>query len=154
MMKILLLAVVVLGAGAAGYFGERFMRPVAADPVAAKPTDQSSLLYKMPLGRFTVKLPNGNQVVQLVFDIDVYIMGATAFSNINGALGRARLRDATVTAMAEMAEREVGLAAQVLDEAGKAVLAEKVVRKLYVRFPEVRTARVNSFVVKVDPADT
>ena len=154
MMKILLLVVVVLGAGAAGYFGERFMRPVAAEPAMDKPEDTADLLYKMPLGRFTVKLPKGDEVVQLVFDIDVYIMGAVAFGNINGALGRARLRDATVTAMAEMAEREVGLAEQVLDDAGKAILAEKVVRKLYVNFPEVRTARVNSFVVKVDAADT
>ena len=92
-------------------------------------------------------------VVQLVFDIVVYIMGATAFENINGGLGRARLRDATVTAMAEMAEREVGLAQTVLDEEGKTKLAEKVVRKLYVRFPEVRTARVNSFVTKIIPME-
>lgn len=151
MFKVLILVFVVLGAGAAGYFGERFLRPTEAAGSMDRLRDEKNLLFKMPLGRFTVKLPKGAEVVQLVFDIDVYIMGATAFQNINGGLGRARLRDATVTAMAEMAEREVGLAETVLDDEGKTLLAEKVVRKLYVRFPEVRTARVNSFVVKIDP---
>lgn len=150
MIKILILVTVVLGAGAAGFFGERFLRPVETAKPMDRLKDEKELLFKMPLGRFTVKLPKGPEVVQLVFDIDVYIMGAVAFQNINGALGRARLRDATVTAMAEMAEREVGLAEVVLDDRGKTALAEKVVRKLYVRFPEVRTARVNSFVVKID----
>lgn len=151
MFKVLILVIVVLGAGAAGYFGERFLRPTETAKAMDRLKDEKNLLFKMPLGRFTVKLPKGTEVVQLVFDIDVYIMGAVAFQNINGALGRARLRDATVTAMAEMAEREVGLAETVLDDEGKTMLAEKVVRKLYVRFPEVRTARVNSFVVKIDP---
>ncbi|WP_370399509.1 flagellar biosynthesis protein FlgH [Sulfitobacter sp. JB4-11] len=150
MIKILILVTVVLGAGAAGFFGERFFRPVEAAKAMDRLKDEKELLFKMPLGRFTVKLPKGQEVVQLVFDIDVYIMGAVAFQNINGALGRARLRDATVTAMAEMAEREVGLAEVVLADSGKTALAKKVVRKLFVRFPEVRTARVNSFVVKID----
>ena len=153
MFKILILLVVVLGAGAAGFFGEKFFRPVETTKPMERLKDEKELLFKMPLGRFTVKLPKGDEVVQLVFDIDVYIMGATAFENINGGLGRARLRDATVTAMAEMAEREVGLAQTVLDEEGKTKLAEKVVRKLYVRFPEVRTARVNSFVTKIIPME-
>lgn len=153
MVKILILLVVVLGAGAAGFFGEKLLRPVeAADPMD-RLKDETDLLFKMPLGRFTVKMPKGAEVVHLVFDIDVYIMGAAAFENINGGLGRARLRDATVTAMAEMVEREVGLAEAVLDTEGKTKLAEKVVRKLYIRFPEVRTARVNSFAVKINAVE-
>lgn len=146
--------IVVLAAlaGAAGYFGEALLRPSAAPegemPVAEK---KQELLFKMPLGKFTMQITEPQRIIHLVFDIDLYVMGAGAFQDINGAVGRAELRDATVTAIAEIAETKLGLADAVMDEAGKTRLAEEIVRELYPNWPMVRAARINSFIA--NPTD-
>jgi hypothetical protein len=136
---------IVVGAGALGYFGERFMRTTDAHasegPFASK---KSELLYKMPLGNFTMQLIQGKRTLHLVFDIDIYVMGASGFQEINGAVGRARLRDATVAAIAELAQTDMGLEKFKTDDTSKTAIAEKIVRKLYVNFPTVRTGRVNN----------
>ncbi len=87
-----------------------------------------------------------NQILHLLFDVDVFILGSAEFQKINGAVGQARLRDATVTAIAELAETELALAETVMNEEGRTALAAQIVRKLYVDFPIIRTARINSFV--------
>lgn len=144
MLKILIMVVMVAGAGALGFFGERFFRmaeaPSSENEIANK---QSKLLYKMPLGGFTIQLPRGDETLNLKFDIDVYVMGASAFQEINGAVGRARLRDATVVAIADLAESDITFHDAITSEDGKVALSEKIVRKLYVNFPTVRTARIN-----------
>jgi len=99
----------------------------------------------MPLGKFTMQIIQSRKILHLVFDMDVYVMGASSFHEINGAVGRARLRDATVSAIAELAETDLSLAQPIEEEARKAELAAQIVRKLYVNFPAVRTARLNSF---------
>ncbi len=51
MIKYIIIAVCVIGAGAMGYVGERFMRPTTSAP-----SDQAAsqeLMFKMPLGKFT-----------------------------------------------------------------------------------------------------
>lgn len=147
MVKFLILGVAVAGAGAAGYFGEQFFRPTAAPEgehaaVAKKP----ELLFELPLGKFTMQIIRDNQILHLLFDVDVFILGSAEFQKINGAVGQARLRDATVTAIAELAETELALAETVMNEEGRTALAAQIVRKLYVDFPIIRTARINSFV--------
>lgn len=140
----------VAGAGALGYFGESLMRPKAApDPEHPIVDKASTLLYKMPLGAFTMQVLQPTRAVHLIFDIDVYVMGATAFQEINGAVGRARLRDATVSAIAELAATDLSFSEPQTDEASKVALAEKLVRKLYVNFPMIRTARVNRFIANI-----
>jgi len=146
MIKFVIMGVMVVGAGALGYFGERFMRPTAAPaPEHALADKKQELMFKLPLGNFTMQVIQTKRSLHLMFDIDVYVMGAGAFQEISGAIGRARLRDATVTAIAELAETEFGFELPDADEATKTALAEKIVRKLYVDFPEIRTARVNTF---------
>ncbi len=146
MIKILIMGVMVAGAGALGYFGERFLRmteaPAPEHPIGDK---KGQLLYKMPLGAFTMQVGQGKRTLHLVFDIDVYVMGASSFQDINGAVGRARLRDATVVAIAGLAETDISFREPVTDDASKLALSEKIVRKLYVNFPTIRTARINTF---------
>jgi hypothetical protein len=144
MIKFVIMGVMVVGAGALGYFGERFMRPTAA-PEHALADKKQELMFKLPLGNFTMQVIQTKRSLHLMFDIDVYVMGASAFQDINGAIGRARLRDATVTAIAELAETEFGFELPEADDATKTALAEKIVRKRYVDFPDIRTARVNTF---------
>tara|TARA_R110000796_G_scaffold62218_5_gene143575 strand:+ start:9590 stop:10051 length:462 start_codon:yes stop_codon:yes gene_type:complete len=145
MMKYLILIICIIGAGALGYFGEGYLRPVKAAKSGSNATDKQNLLFNMPLGKFTMQIIQSRKVLHLVFDMDVYIMGAPAFQSLNGAEGRARLRDATVTAIAELAETDPSLAQPHDEETRQAELASQIVRKLYVSFPAVRTARLNSF---------
>lgn len=150
MLKVIVMAVLVLGAGALGYLGERFMRPTAAPPPEHAPMEKTKkLLFKLPLGKFTMQIIQTKSTMHLAFDLDVYVMGEGAFQGINGAVGRAKLRDATVTAIAELAETDHDLA-ETEDDAGRMEqLAEKLVRKLYVDFPEIRTARINKLTANV-----
>ena len=73
-------------------------------------------------------------------------MGATAFQEINGAVGRARLRDATVVAIADLAGSDITFHDVITAEGNKVTLAEMLVRKLYVNFPTVRAARINTLI--------
>ncbi|MGC1504519.1 MAG: flagellar biosynthesis protein FlgH [Sulfitobacter sp.] len=151
MFKILIMLVMVAGAGALGYFGERFVRMTEAPaPENSADDTRGKLLYKMPLGGFTIQLPQGAQTLNLMFDIDVYVMGETAFQDINGAVGRARLRDATVMAIADLAETDISFYDAITSEGGKVALSEKIVRKIYINFPSVRTARINKLVSDVN----
>ncbi|MFT6676438.1 MAG: hypothetical protein ACJAVM_002642 [Sulfitobacter sp.] len=147
MLKFIILGLAVAGAGALGYFGERFVRPTGATlvenaPAAKKP----ELLFELPLGKFTMQIIQNKQILHLLFDINVYIMGSAEFQKMNGAVGQARLRDAMVTAIAELAETDLDLANTIMDEKAKTALSEKIVRKLYVNFPMIRTARIKSFI--------
>lgn len=146
MIKLLIIGVFVAGAGALGYFGERFMRPTEAPvPEGTVAETKPEHLFKLPLGKFTMQLLQPRSTLHLVFDIDVYVMGSVAFEAINGSVGRARLRDATVTAIAELAETDLSLAAPMDAEERKKKLAAQIVRKLYVDFPVIRTARINTY---------
>lgn len=146
MLKVVIMGVIVVAAGALGYVGEQFMRPTAAPPPADDVPDKTKkLLFKLPLGKFTMQVVQTRSTLHLVFDFDVFIMGAAAFQEINGAVGRAKLRDATVAAIAELAETDLTLAEPMEDSERMEQLAAKIVRKLYEDFPVVRTARVNTY---------
>ena len=150
MLKVIVMAVLVVGAGALGYLGERFMRPQQAPPPENPSVEKpKKLLFKMPLGKFTMQILQSDSTLHLAFDLDVYVMGANAFQSINGAVGRTKLRDATVTAIAELAETDQDLADAQDDDERKQQLTERLVRKLYVDFPEIRTARINKLSANV-----
>ena len=143
MLKVAILVVLVLGAGAAGYFGERFLRPTKA-PEPANATAAPALYFNLPLGRFTLGLRDRTSDVYLVFNLEVYIQGAEAFQQINGSVGKTRLRDATVTALSKLSVSDVMLIELVKTEEGKARFAEMIALKLHADFPTVKAARVQN----------
>lgn len=150
MLKIAALIVLVFGAGALGYFGEGFIRPKSApSPENSAFTAEKQLLFKLPLGKFTMQIMQSDRTLHIAFDMDVYVMGAQAFQKINGAVGRARLRDAIVTALAELAETDPDIGKPIDDDIRMEQLAAKLVRKLFVDFPEIRTGRINNFSANV-----
>jgi hypothetical protein len=148
MIKIMIIGALVLGMGAAGYFGEKFFRPSQAPVSEAAAAHKNELLFKMPLGNFTMQVTQPGEIINLTIDLDVYVMGAAAFGEINGANGRALLRDATVAAIAELATTNLGISITAEEDAMKLDLSERIVRKLYVNFPSVRTARINAIFMK------
>lgn len=155
MMKFLVIGVLVAVAGALGYFGERFVRPAGPpEPAMAAAVDhKSELLFKMPMGHFTMQVMQPSGTTHVVFDLDLYVMGEAAFEKINGAVGKAKLRDATVAAIAELAETDQRLLQPVEDAEIREMFSDQVVRKLYVNFPEIRAARINSFNANETPRD-
>lgn len=146
MLKIAAVVVMVVGAGTVGYFGESFIRPKPApSPENTAFAAEKQLLFKLPLGKFTMQIMQRDRTLHIAFDMDVYVMGAHAFQKINGAVGRARLRDAIVTALAELAETDPDIGQPIDDDIRMEQLAAKLVRKLFVDFPEIRTGRINNF---------
>lgn len=147
MIKFLVIGVLAAGAGAAGYFGEKVFRPTPAPaPEVTQPAkEKPQHLYQLPLGKFTMQILGPTEVLHLVIDIEVFVMGAGPYQKINGAVGKAKLRDATVAAIAELAETDFTLLEPMEDEARKRRLAAQIVRKLYVEYPMVRTARIKSY---------
>ncbi|WP_176250974.1 flagellar biosynthesis protein FlgH [Sulfitobacter sp. HGT1] len=148
MMKIMIIGALVLGMGAAGYFGEQFLRPTQAPVSEAAAVHKNELLFKMPLGNFTMQITQPSEVINMTINLDVYVMGAAAFAKINGANGRALLRDGAVAAIAEVATTNLGITVTDEEDVMKLDLSEQIVRKLYVNFPYVRTARINAIFMR------
>ncbi len=151
MIKILAIGSLVVGLGATGYYGERFFRSAKAPQ--AQIVVENSLLFKMPLGHFTMLFKSSRQYINLKIDLDVYVMGARSFSEINGAVGRTTLRDAAVGALSEIAATSPNIMDSNDKDLIKRELSEQIVRKLYTKFPSVRTARINSILIKARTKD-
>lgn len=148
MLKFLLIPVAAGIFGAAGYFGGQMMAPEPKpmdDKKASmeKEKDAPPVLFKMPLGKVTIQVIRPKVAKHMLLDLDIYINGAKAFESINGAMGRAKLRDATVIAVAQLAETELWMLNEDVSEGTKRKLAEYIVREVHKTYPEVLTARVN-----------
>ena len=146
MIKMVLMAGMVAAFGALGFFGERFVRPAAAPPVEAPSMPaKKALLFNMPLGRFTMQVAGPEGTLHHVIDVDVYVAGAGSFQKINGAVGRAKLRDATISALTVLSRSEPYLDQPLEEDAQQAELAAQIVRKLHVTFPDIMTARIKAY---------
>lgn len=145
-LLIILLGPIILGP--TGYFIGGMMAP---EPTPAEPAPvaahvvKEEILYKMPLGKFTVQVLQPRSILHLLMDVDVYIAGAANFERLNGAEGRNRLRDATVTIISDMAETTLWLEKGEEEHIDQTKLAEDIVRKLHQSFLSIRTARINEF---------
>ena len=64
-------------------------------------------------------------------------------------MGRVKLRDATVAAIAEIAETALWVDREDIQNIDRRVLVEDIVRRLYRTFPMVQTARINEFAATV-----
>ncbi|MDC0739457.1 flagellar biosynthesis protein FlgH [Cognatishimia sp. SS12] len=148
MKKLLLILLGPILLGPAGYFAGQMLapEPPAPEPAAVKAhVTKEEILYKMPIGKFTVQVLQPHSILHLLMDIDVYIAGASNFERLNGASGRTRLRDATVSIISDMAESSLWLEPGEEVNIDQALLAEDIVRKLHLRFQSVRTGRINEF---------
>lgn len=153
MKKLIIILLGPLLLGPAGYFLGKMMAPepveaaASADEngagiVAATPDE---ILYKMPLGKFTVQVLQPRSSLHILLDLDVYIAGAGNFERLNGLEGRNRMRDATVGIISDMAETTLWLDKGEEEHIDKAKLAEDIVRKLHLKFRSLRTAQINEF---------
>jgi hypothetical protein len=141
--------VVPLIMGAVGYSVGLLLSPEAKPPSnqsGGAPTNEArEILYKMPLGKFTIQVMRPSRIMHIRIDMDVYVAGAAEFEKINGSKGRARLRDATISAISDLAESMLWLDDGEEKELDKEELAKLIVLKIYRSFPMIRSARVNEF---------
>lgn len=147
MKKLLFLALVPLILGPAGFVAGRFLIP-APDPsesMAATDSAPREILYKMPLGKFVIQVLQPGKILHILIDMDVYISGATTFERMNGAKGRAILRDATITAVSDLAETALWIDEGAESQLDKDLVAEQIVRKLQTSFVAVQAAQIKEF---------
>ncbi|MGR3813988.1 MAG: flagellar biosynthesis protein FlgH [Cognatishimia activa] len=160
MKKLLIILLGPLLLGPTGYFLGQMMAPEAAPPpaemadqemqmkkeeagkVAAAPKE---ILYKMPLGKFTVQVMQPESVLHIVIDMDVYLAGASEFERLNGAEGRARLRDGAIGVLSDMAETTLWVDPGEENNLDRLKMIEEIVRKMHRDFDAIRTARINEF---------
>ena len=118
------------------------MKKEEAGKVAAAPKE---ILYKMPLGKFTVQVMQPENVLHIVIDMDVYLAGASEFERLNGAEGRARLRDGAIGVLSDMAETTLWVDNGEEQNLDRLKMIEEIVRKMHQDFNAIRTARINEF---------
>ncbi|WP_131814607.1 flagellar biosynthesis protein FlgH [Cognatishimia maritima] len=117
----------------------------AAGKAGAAHATAEEILYKMPLGKFTIQVLQPKSVLHILLDLDVYIAGAADFERLNGLEGRNRMRDATVGIISDMAESTLWLEKGEEDNINQQELATDIVRKLHMKFRPLRTAKINEF---------
>lgn len=153
MKKLLLLVLVPLILGPTGYVAGRFLLPPpgpAGDSANANSAPRE-MLYEMPLGKFIIQVMQPGKTLHIQIDMDVYIAGAMSFERLNGARGRALLRDATITAVSDLAETALWIDEGAEDQLNKDMLADQIVRKVHTGFSSVRAARINELMAFRSP---
>lgn len=151
MKKLIIILLGPLLLGPAGYFLGKMLTPAPVEVAESKTDDGSGIvaatsneiLYKMPLGKFTVQVLQPRSALHILLDLDVYIAGSANFERLNGLEGRNRMRDATVGIISDMAETSLWLEKGEEEQIDQAQLAEDIVRKLHLKFRSLRTAKIN-----------
>ncbi len=148
MKKLLIILLGPLLLGPAGFFLGKMMAPPPAEPepapIEAHATAEE-ILYKMPLGKFTIQVMQPKDILHIMIDFDVYIAGASEFERLNGSNGRTRLRDSTISIVSDMAETTLWIDHGEEKNLDHAELAADITRKLHRQFGAIRTAKINSF---------
>ena len=153
MKKLIIIILGPLILGPAGYFIGKMMAPAPVEATESAPESdagmvaatQEEILYKMPLGKFTIQVMQPKTVLHILMDLDVYIAGAADFERLNGLEGRNRMRDATIGIISDMAETTLWLEKGEEEHIDTDKLAEDIIRKLHLKFSSLRTAKINEF---------
>lgn len=154
MKKLLLVLLVPLLMGGVGFAVGRYLLPTGQETVAtaeAETGKAKTLLYKMPLGKFTFQVLQPARILHIVVDIDIYLSDVTAYETFGSKGGKARLRDATISAVSDLSETILWVGEGEEHDLDKTALAEKIVLKLHTSFPAVNSAQLNQFFVSSTP---
>lgn len=152
MKKLLLIGLIAALMGAAGFAAGRYL--LQPDPDASSEAAQAkgkSVLFKMPLGKFTFQVLQPDRILHIVVDMDVYIDNVAAFERLGGAGGKARLRDSTISAVSDLSETLLWVGKGEEGNLDKQAMAEQIVLKLHAAFPSVQSAQINTFFVSDTP---
>lgn len=144
MKRLIIAGVIVAVMGGAGFAAGRFLAP--PEPVEMPATDPSEILYKLPLGRFTVQVLKPERFFNIRFNMDVFITGAANFEKMNGGISRGRMREDVILHLSNMVETTLWVQESRETEIDQDELALAIARKLYQTYPMVRSALISDFV--------
>lgn len=152
MRKLLLVLLAPLLMGGVGFAAGRLMFPgeASASQKASAATQRDAMLYKM-LGRFTIQVLQPDRILYVQIEMDVLIAGATNFERLADAEGRARLRDATISAASDLAETMLWVTPGQEDSLDRQALADQIALKVHNSYPAVRSAQIDSFITHATP---
>ena len=147
MKRLLLIVLLPLIFGGAGYFASKYFlfQPVQSLQPVAVATAPQERLFKMPLGKVTIQVIQPKRILHILINLDVYLAGATAFERLNGAEGRARLRDATIGVVSDLAETTLWFSAGEEEHLSKEDLAKHIALKVNRQVNAVRHVEINEF---------
>ena len=145
MKRIVLFVTLAVAMAATGYTLGKVLLPSKASQTKNSMAVGEDLLYKLPLGRFTVQVIKPSQFVNIRFVMDVYIDGAQNFERMNGGISRSRMREDVLRHMSNMAETTLWSEGTTTDALVPETLAFNIASKLYHRYPMIRTARISEF---------
>ena len=114
-----------------------------------KPT--AEMLFKMPLGNLVIQVMQPDSILHIVLTLDVYISGAKTFESMNGAKGRARLRDAATIAVSELAETTLWVEEGQESDITSDDLARQIAHRMSRKYKAIKAARVEEFVYIRNP---
>ncbi|GHG85508.1 hypothetical protein GCM10010961_12620 [Pseudodonghicola xiamenensis] len=151
--KLLFLISLILAMAGLGFAAGRLLWPRVMAPggPAASATAQPPLLYKMPLGKFTIQVLQPDRILYVQIDMDALIAGAANFERLGDAKGRAQLRDATIRSASDLAETMLWVSPGAEDTLDQQALADQIARKVHNSFPSVRSAQINNFTTHTTP---
>lgn len=154
MRRLLIALLLILLMGGVGFAGAMLLMPRAKTAQkGGTATARKSIQYKMPLGKFTFPVLQPTRIMHIVIDLDVFVDDVAAFERLNGKVGRARLRDATIAAASDMAETILWVDKGEEDKLDTAAMAGRIALKLNGDFPSVRSAQINEFLASSKPRD-
>jgi hypothetical protein len=145
--KIALLVLVALIMSAAGFvFGTYLMAQQSKlTDSADNASNPKEVLYKLPLGRFTVQVIKPEEFLNIRFKMDVFITGATNFERMNDGISRSRMREEVMQHLSNMAETTLWAEDLRTVPLDPSELASNITNKLYQQYPMVRTAQILEF---------
>jgi hypothetical protein len=128
--------------------GKQSMQSSEPDTAAvADDTHVNDVLYEMPLGNMAIQVLQPKSIVHVVINASVFFSSSTEFEQMNGTLGRAKLRDATITAFSDFAETSLWIKDGREADITKEGLSKQIAGRLSRTYPSIRGARMNQFVV-------
>ena len=144
MKKIAGLIALMLMMGVVGYgVGLYLNESKSATTLAVSEEAQGKeVLYKLPLGRFTVQVIKPDEYLNIRFKLDVFIVGAANFERMSDGLSRLKMREDVMRLLSNMAETSLRTEDRATTLLEPDNLAHTIASKLHHGYIMVRTAKV------------
>lgn len=140
-MKILVLFLMLsVAMGTVGFLvGRSFIPPTSQDLSEA---DANDILFKLPLGRFTVQLLKPSKITNIRFNMDVFIVGAANFERMNGGLERNQMREDIIRLYSNLVETRLWIEDESATSIDGQRLADLLLKRLIIHYPMIRSVSI------------
>ena len=144
MKRFIIFASLICLMGGVGFVAGQFFKPDQEN--ATDLGKQRELLFKLPLGQFTMQIVKPSLFLNVVFDMDVYIAGAGNFEEMNGGLSRNEMRDEVIRLLSNMVETSLWVDEENVKDVTPEQLESRIIQKLTHSYPMVRSIEISDLV--------